>query len=65
MAGQRFSKWIGETAKRFQRDPSGAVAIEYGILMLMVAIALVGILTLDGVSGKLRDTFNAISDQLR
>jgi Flp pilus assembly pilin Flp len=65
MAGQRFSKRIGAAAKRFQRDETGAVAVEYGILLLMLSIALVGILTLDGVSGKLRDTFTTISGQLR
>lgn len=65
MAGQRFSKRIGAAAERFQRDETGAVAVEYGILLLMLSIALVGILTLDGVSGKLRDTFTTISGQLR
>lgn len=52
-------------AVQFLKDRRGAVAIEYGILVLMLSIALIGILTLDGVSGKLKETFETISGQLR
>ncbi|WP_181701074.1 Flp family type IVb pilin [Chthonobacter albigriseus] len=59
------SFWVRCLAERFVDDRSGATAIEYGILMMMVGIALVGIMTLGGVSGKMSTTFLTIADQLR
>ncbi|MEL6825338.1 MAG: Flp family type IVb pilin [Pseudomonadota bacterium] len=38
-----------ECAKRLQRDESGATAIEYGLIMSLMAVALIGAI---GATGK-------------
>jgi pilus assembly protein Flp/PilA len=43
---------------RFLKAPSGATAIEYGLIAALVAAALVGGLT--AIGGKLIATFNTI-----
>ena len=37
-------------AKRFQRDESGATAIEYGLIMGLMAVALIGAIGATGSS---------------
>ncbi|TDP80939.1 Flp family type IVb pilin [Oharaeibacter diazotrophicus] len=53
------------TIRRFAGDRRGAVAVEYGALLLMIVVALLGLSTLSSVSDKENDTFNTISDALR
>jgi Flp pilus assembly pilin Flp len=52
-------KRIGQ---RFSRDDRGAVAVEYGVLMVMILAAILGIGSLSGVANKQGATFNQISD---
>lgn len=47
---------------RFFQDESGATAIEYGLIAALIAVVLVGTLTL--VGGSLDDTFTKVSDEL-
>ncbi|WP_370676693.1 Flp family type IVb pilin [Pleomorphomonas sp. PLEO] len=46
------------------RDTNGATAIEYGILMMMIGLALLGMMTLTDVSNQISNTFNSVSDTL-
>jgi pilus assembly protein Flp/PilA len=50
--------------RSFAHDDNGAVAVEYGILLLMVAIALLGMSTLSNVANSQSNTFNYISSVL-
>lgn len=56
---------LRRTIRRFAGDRRGAVAVEYGMLLLMIVIALVGLSTLTSVSESENATFNTISDALR
>jgi len=46
--------------KTFWRDDNGATAIEYGLLIGLLALALVGVLT--GLSGALNGAFSRAKD---
>jgi pilus assembly protein Flp/PilA len=48
--------------KRFIADESGATAIEYGLIAAGIAIAI--ITAVQGVGGKLSQTFGAVSTGL-
>lgn len=50
------------TAKLFNKDPRGVTAIEYGLLAALIAVVIVGAVTL--VGEKLVNTFNAIANSL-
>ncbi len=50
---------------RFRKDGRGATALEYGILMMMIGVALLGLSTLTNVANKENATFNAITDNLK
>lgn len=47
---------------RFAKDESGATAIEYGLIAALIAVVIIGALTLIG--GKLNDKFTDISEGL-
>ena len=47
---------------RFLKDESGATAIEYGLIAALISVALIAGATTLGTS--LKDTFNAISDEM-
>ncbi len=47
-------------ARSLLRDTRGAVAVEYGVLLLMVGVALLGMMSLTDVSGQLSNTFYSI-----
>ena len=53
------------TARRFVACRRGADAIEYGILAMMIAIALVGMSSLTGIAEKQSTAYNNISDALQ
>ena len=49
--------------KRFLKDESGATAIEYGLIAALIAVGIVGIVTL--VGGELRTTFQDVQTGLQ
>lgn len=48
--------------KKFARDEAGATAIEYGLIAMLISVAIIGILT--AVGGNLRATFTQINTAL-
>lgn len=46
------------------RDTSGATAIEYGILVMMIGLALLGMITLTDISNRINNTFNYVADTM-
>lgn len=48
--------------QRFRRDERGATAIEYGILAALIAVAIIGAVTLLG--GNLSTLFNTIAGRI-
>ncbi len=48
----------------FLRDIGGATAVEYGIILMMVGLALLGMMSLTDVSNQIDNTFNYISDTM-
>jgi len=55
----KFSKLM----TRFTRDESGATAIEYGLIAALIAVVIIGALTLLGTS--LTTKFNEVSTSLQ
>lgn len=55
----KFSKLM----TRFTRDDSGATAIEYGLIAALIAVVIIGALTLLGTS--LETKFNEVSNSLQ
>ena len=47
---------------RFVRDESGATAIEYGLIAALIAVVIIGALTL--VGSNLSGTFNSVATKL-
>ena len=47
---------------RFMKNESGATAIEYGLIAALIAVVLVGALTVVGT--RLNGTFTAVSNAL-
>ncbi|WP_312689012.1 Flp family type IVb pilin [Brevundimonas nasdae] len=47
---------------RFIKDESGATAIEYGLIAALIAVVIIGAVSVLGT--KLSDTFTAVSDKL-
>lgn len=50
---------------RFRRDLRGATALEYGILMMMIAFALIGMSTLTNLAENQNAAYNKIADSLQ
>lgn len=50
--------------KRYRGNESGATAIEYAIIALMVTVALIGILSTGGAVEALYDSLLAIADAM-
>jgi len=48
---------------RFLEDETGATAIEYGMMLSLVALVLIGAVTLFGT--RLSGTFNTLSNALK
>jgi len=48
--------------QQFWNDEDGATAIEYGLIAGLIAVAIIGVLTL--VSGGLTELFGGIADKL-
>ena len=51
-----------ERIKNFFKDESGASAVEYGLLVALIAVAIIGSVTLLGE--KLSSTFNYVQGQM-
>jgi pilus assembly protein Flp/PilA len=47
---------------RFAKDESGATAIEYGLIVALIAVVI--ITAVSTLGGKLNDAFTAINDEL-
>lgn len=63
MAG-KFSEMPLRQLRLFLCDTEGATAVEYGILMMMVGLALLGIISLTDVSNHISDTFNSVAGKM-
>jgi len=48
---------------RFVRDESGATAIEYGLIAALIAVVIIGAVTLVGTN--LSTTFNTVSGKVK
>ena len=48
---------------RFAKDESGATAIEYGLIAALIAVVIIGALTLVGEG--LTEKFTKVSDELK
>ena len=65
MQGLRPSETAGRSAVRaVLRDRRGAVAIEYGLLAAMIAIALVGMAAMTNVAQNQSQTYDTLSDSM-
>jgi pilus assembly protein Flp/PilA len=53
---------MSKFVSRFMKDESGATAIEYGLIAALIAVVLIGVLTLLGTN--LNSKFQEISDKL-
>ena len=51
-----------ERIKNFCQDESGASAVEYGLLVSLIAVAIIG--AVSSLGTKLGNTFNAASNKL-
>jgi pilus assembly protein Flp/PilA len=51
-----------EKILRFFKDEEGATAVEYGLLAALIAVVIIGAVTL--VGGNLTNTFNSIAAAL-
>ena len=47
---------------RFVKDESGATAIEYGLIAMLISVAVIGIL--QGVGSNLTSTFTSVNNAL-
>lgn len=47
---------------RFMKDEAGATAIEYGLIAMLISVAIIGIL--GGVGTKLKATFTSVNTGL-
>jgi pilus assembly protein Flp/PilA len=56
-----MSKFIA-AAKQFVRDEEGATAVEYGLLVALIAAIIVGTVAILG--GKVNAGFEAVNDEL-
>lgn len=45
-------------ARRFAKDESGATAIEYGLIAALIAVVIIGAVTVTGTT--LKATFNSV-----
>ncbi len=48
--------------KRFLRNDSGATAIEYGLIVAGIAVAIIAVV--NSIGGGLQNTFSDVSDNL-
>ncbi len=51
-----------ETLKRLFRREEGVTAVEYGLIAALIAVAIIGVVT--GLGGKIKDTFQNITNAM-
>ena len=56
--GSAMSKFFS----RFIKDEAGATAIEYGLIVALIAVVIIGAVT--AIGGTLNDTFTTIDNEL-
>ena len=49
---------VSNTASRIRRDETGATAVEYGIMVALIAVVIIAAVTLLG--GTVQDTFTKV-----
>jgi len=59
---KRKEQHMKEMVGRFFQDETGASAVEYGLLVALIAVALIGTITL--LSGGMKNTFTKATTQL-
>jgi pilus assembly protein Flp/PilA len=52
-----------ESIKKFLTNDSGATAIEYALIASLIAVAIIGAITVVGT--KLQNTFNEVASNLK
>jgi Flp pilus assembly pilin Flp len=60
-SAKRIKNWVN----LLRRDSRGAVAVEYGLLAAMIGIALIGMLTVNGVTEQNNENFSTLSSAMR
>ena len=63
MAEKRTKPWLCWLGA-FLRDVQGATAVEYGILVMMVGLALLGMASLTDVADSISNTFAYVTSTL-
>lgn len=63
MADQRQEQRL-RRPDAFLRDAGGATAIEYGIILMMIGLALLGLMSLTDVTNRISNTFNYAADTM-
>ncbi|HLH49006.1 MAG TPA: Flp family type IVb pilin [Roseiarcus sp.] len=53
---------MSKALKKFIREESGATAIEYGLIASLIALVIIGAITVVGT--KLQTTFNEVASNL-
>lgn len=48
--------------RKMMKNEEGATAIEYGLIAALIAVAAIG--AMSSLGGNLKNTFNAVSDNL-
>ncbi|MBS1182773.1 MAG: Flp/Fap pilin component [Proteobacteria bacterium] len=48
----------------FLRDTKGATAIEYGIILMMIGLALLGMMSLTDVTNRISNTFYTVANTM-
>jgi len=58
----RLSAFGKAQLMRFAREDEGATAVEYGLIIALIALALIGIV--GGLTGALQNVFTAVTGEL-
>jgi pilus assembly protein Flp/PilA len=54
---------VSRLLRRFQKDQTGATAIEYGLIAAGIAVAIIAVVA--GVGTQLNSTFTSVSSSLK
>jgi len=59
---EKFALKIAQATRRFLRDEEGVTAIEYGLIAALIAVVIIGAVTL--VGQDLNNTFQEVANAL-
>lgn len=59
MSANRCGGWLKQALWRFSSDERGATAIEYGLIVGLIVVALIG--TLTALGGQMSDMFTSVA----